>query len=392
MRCSAGEQQLCVRKMNNRLNTTSSSEESRFLEEMKRKRVNITLSDTEISGVIQKITQKKTLILEDVSEVRSGRRFPGAKLIFGKEIVKVEFPLSAGQASVFSNEKHKSEFQTFKKKMTLDGEEDGVSYVLIDELHEKFGPAVMHIQEQDVIGIGADVYGQSGQERLCWLQVATKKVVYLFDILLLGGPAFKNGLSMILENTHILKVLHDCRCITRCLRTEFRVQLTNVFDTQVAELLLFFNESGGFLPDRPASLPELLQLHLRLTTAEIQPLCSKQQQSRECVQLWYVRPCPPDLLSLMCSSVQHLLSLRLLLLDALLADYTVLVDSFMSSSHCPPLHFQQDECAVPPELQELMCVRQQRMDWASQCYSQTDSGLLQRSSFKASPHTPADAQ
>ncbi|XP_056333305.1 piRNA biogenesis protein EXD1 [Danio aesculapii] len=378
--------------MKNRPNMASSSEESRFLEQMKRKRVKITLSDTEISGVIQKITQKKTLILEDVSEVKSGRRFPGAKLIFGNEIIKMEFPVSAGQDSVFSNDKHKSEFQTFKKKTILDSEKDSVRYVLIDELHEKFGPAIMHIQEQDVIGIGADVYGQSGQERLCWLQVATKKVVYLFDILLLGGQVFKNGLSMILENTHILKVLHDCRCITRCLKAEFRVQLTNVFDTQVAELLLFFSESGGFLPDRLASLPELLQLHLRLTTAEIQPLCSKQQQSRECVQLWYMRPCPPDLLSLMCSSVQHLLSLRLLLLDALLADYTVLVDSIMSSSHCPPLHFQQDESVVLPELQELMCVRQQRMDWASRCYSQTASGLLLRSSFKAPSHTPAEAQ
>lgn len=37
-------------------------------------------------------------------------------------------------------------------------------------------------------------------------QVATKKVVYLFDVLLLGGQAFKNGLSMIMENPHVLKV------------------------------------------------------------------------------------------------------------------------------------------------------------------------------------------
>lgn len=40
---------------------------------------------------------------------------------------------------------------------------------------------------------------------ICW-QVGTKRVVYLFDILLLGGQAFKNGLCMILENPHILKV------------------------------------------------------------------------------------------------------------------------------------------------------------------------------------------
>lgn len=30
--------------------------------------------------------------------------------------------------------------------------------------------------------------------------------MYLFDVLLLGARAFKNGLSMILESKHILKV------------------------------------------------------------------------------------------------------------------------------------------------------------------------------------------
>ncbi len=42
----------------------SSSEECRFLDDVKRKRVTITLCDTQIRGVIQRVTQKKTLILQ----------------------------------------------------------------------------------------------------------------------------------------------------------------------------------------------------------------------------------------------------------------------------------------------------------------------------------------
>lgn len=87
--------------------------------------------------------------------------------------------------------------------------------------------------------------------------------MYLFDILLLGAQAFKNGLSMILENKHILKVsgvnrpanncsvmvriititsvllehlvqvIHDCRAMAGSLIAQFGVKLTNVFDTQV---------------------------------------------------------------------------------------------------------------------------------------------------------------
>lgn len=38
------------------------------------------------------------------------------------------------------------------------------------------------------------------------IKIATKKKVYLFDILMLGSMAFRNGLSSILENKEILKV------------------------------------------------------------------------------------------------------------------------------------------------------------------------------------------
>lgn len=41
---------------------------------------------------------------------------------------------------------------------------------------------------------------------ILFIQIATKHKIYLFDILLLGARAFKNGLSQILGNKHILKV------------------------------------------------------------------------------------------------------------------------------------------------------------------------------------------
>ncbi|XP_050990233.1 piRNA biogenesis protein EXD1 isoform X1 [Labeo rohita] len=358
----------------------TSSEECRFLDDLKRKRVKITLFDTQITGVIKRITQKKTVILEDVSEVKSGRKFPGVKIIFGHEIRKVEFTHSANQDTL-GNEEYKSEIHSFKKTGLDDVHEDCVNYVVIDELHEKFGPAVMHIQAQKVIGVGADVFGQTAQERLCWLQVATKKVVYLFDVLLLGGQAFKNGLSMIMENPHVLKVVHDCRCVARCLKAEFRVNLTNVFDTQVADLMLFYNETGGFLPDRVSSLQEVLRLHLKLPTTDLLPLWTKELHRKECPEVWYVRPSTPALMNVMAASVCHLLPLRLVLLDALMSDYTILVDAFMSSYHNQSVHMEQGEWTLPEEAEELLSVRQERMDWAARRYSMTDAGLLKRSSF-----------
>ncbi|XP_077096312.1 piRNA biogenesis protein EXD1 isoform X2 [Siphateles boraxobius] len=373
--------------MNCMINMASSSDECRFLEEFKKNRVKITLSDTEITGVIQRVHPKKTVLLEDVSEVKSGRKFPGLKLIFGHEIVKVDFISSVNEDHV--NEEQKSEFHSFRRKIFMDGDEHDVNYVVIDELHEKFGPAVMHIKEQRVIGLGADVFGQTDQERLCWLQ----RVVYLFDILLLGGQAIKNGLSMILENPHILKVVHDCRCVARCLRAQFNVNLTNVFDTQVccvpqvADLMLFYTETGGFLPDRLSRLPELLHLHLKLPAHALSPLWAREQHTQECAEVWYLRPCPAVLMSAMAFSVLHLLPLRLLLLDALMADYTLLVDTHMSSGHHQPLLLLQEVSALPKEAEELLSVRRERREWATHHFSLTDAGLLDRSSFRPSPHT-----
>ncbi|KAI2654802.1 piRNA biogenesis protein EXD1 [Labeo rohita] len=309
----------------------TSSEECRFLDDLKRKRVKITLFDTQITGVIKRITQKKTVILEDVSEVKSGRKFPGVKIIFGHEIRKVEFTHSANQDTL-GNEEYKSEIHSFKKTGLDDVHEDCVNYVVIDELHEKFGPAVMHIQAQKVIGVGADV-------------------------------------------------VHDCRCVARCLKAEFRVNLTNVFDTQVADLMLFYNETGGFLPDRVSSLQEVLRLHLKLPTTDLLPLWTKELHRKECPEVWYVRPSTPALMNVMAASVCHLLPLRLVLLDALMSDYTILVDAFMSSYHNQSVHMEQGEWTLPEEAEELLSVRQERMDWAARRYSMTDAGLLKRSSF-----------
>ena len=57
-------------------------------------------------------------------------------------------------------------------------------------------------------------------------------------------------------------------------------------------------------------------------------------------EVWYVRPCPVSLLKVMALGVVHLLPLRLVLLDALMADYTGLVDSYLRASRQEPVHTQ----------------------------------------------------
>ncbi|XP_026210903.1 piRNA biogenesis protein EXD1 isoform X2 [Anabas testudineus] len=277
-------------------------------------------------------------------------------------------------------------FQPNRKMFALDDhdddEEDYINFVVIDEFHEKFGPAVMDIKKQHVIGVGADGVEVFQQGRLCWLQIATKHKVYLFDILLLGARAFKNGLSMILENKHTLKVIHDCRAIAGCLIAQFGVKLTNVFDTQVADVMCFYSETGGFLPDRVSTLQEVVSLHLKVPSSQLLSLQMKSQLTKEEREMWYRRPCPAPLLKVMALSVIHLQPLRLVLLDALMFDYMALVDSYLNSSHYEPdalEHLSMETVLeLPRELRQLEQIHRERQERARNHYPITERGLLAR--------------
>ncbi|MEQ2271851.1 hypothetical protein XENORESO_010218, partial [Xenotaenia resolanae] len=247
-----------------------------FMTLLKGKRIKLTLKTSSYFGVVQHINPNKTLVLADVCG-SNGCKYPGTKLFFGHEILNVEFANEENDdgknsPDVSEEQLDVERFQPYKKIMTLDDgedEEECINFVVIDEIHEKFGPAVMHIKKQHVIGVGGEGVDILKNGRLCWLQIATKNKVYLFDILLLGTLAFKNGLSMILESKQILKVIHDCRAIAGSLISQFGVKLTNVFDTQVADVMCFYSKTGGFLPDRVSTLPEVVSLHLNVPTSRL---------------------------------------------------------------------------------------------------------------------------
>ncbi|XP_068577855.1 piRNA biogenesis protein EXD1 [Cebidichthys violaceus] len=360
-----------------------------FLSILKGKRVKLTLKTSSLFGVVHRINLNKTLVLTDV--VCNGSKIPGSKIIFGHEIQNVEFTNEAntGSGNIHDHrlEEHFNveKFQPYRKTITLDGdehEEDFVNFVVIDEFHEKFWPAVMHIKKQRVIGVGSDGVEVFKHGRLCWLQIATKNKVYLFDILLLGAGSFKNGLAMILESKHILKVVHDCRAMAGCLIAQFGIKLTNVFDTQVADVMCFYSKTGGLLPDRVSTLQEVVSLHQKVPSSQLLSLQMKSLLTKEEKELWYKRPCPVPLLKVMALSVVHLQPLRLVLLDTLMIDYVALVDSYLNSSVYEPDELQhvsmESVLELPRELRQLEQMRCERQEWAADRYPVTEHGLLDR--------------
>nr|XP_048315957.1 piRNA biogenesis protein EXD1 isoform X3 [Myodes glareolus] len=261
-------------------------------------------------------------------------------------------------------------------------EEEEVTYTVVDQFQQKFGAAMFHIKKQSVLSVAAEGANVCRHGKLCWLQVATNSRVYLFDIFLLGSRAFNNGLQMILEDKRILKVIHDCRSLSDCLSHQYGVMLNNVFDTQVADVLQFSMETGGFLPNCISTLQENLLRHLKVAPKYLSFLEERQRCIQENPEVWLTRPLPPPLLKILALETTYLLPLRLVLLDEMMSDLTTLVDGYLNTyreGSADRLAGTEPACMeLPEELLQLKDFQKQRREAAAKEYRVNAQGLLIR--------------
>ncbi|XP_043405964.1 piRNA biogenesis protein EXD1 isoform X7 [Chelonia mydas] len=290
------------------------SSDYQFLSEILGKTVKITLKCGIFQGILQHVDSSRSIVLSRVKNLETGRSMPGVKMFFGYEIVNVELLEELEQAATpirdslvtggtgmergepaehspqsstcISPKSRVTTLSNLKYTLAEEEEEENMEYIVIDQFQQKFGPAMLHIKKQCVFGVAAEGVNLCRHGRLCWLQVATRSRVFLFDIFLLGPRVFKNGLQMVLEDKNILKVIHDCRLISDCLSHQYGVILSNVFDTQVADVLHFSSITGGFLPHRISSLQECLMRHLKMSPRKVSFLVYRQQAVQtSCMEL-----------------------------------------------------------------------------------------------------------
>ncbi|KAG8514601.1 piRNA biogenesis protein EXD1 [Galemys pyrenaicus] len=386
------------------------SSDYHFLNQILWRRVKLTLVCGIFEGVLQHVDPNKIVVLKKVKNVETGRSIPGVKMFFGHEIVNVELLDEVEQGSV--REKTSVSSNTERNRMDkmknaelnvcelsssspeapitslLNDlkysplEEEEVTYTVIDQFQQKFGAAMLHIKKQSVLSVAAEGVNVCRHGKLCWLQVATNSRVYLFDIFLLGSRAFNNGLQMVLEDKRILKVIHDCRWLSDCLSHQYGILLNNVFDTQVADVLQFSMETGGFLPNCISTLQESLIRHLKVAPKYLSFLEERQKLIRENPEVWFTRPLSPFLLKILALEATYLLPLRLVLLDEMMSDLTTLVDGYLNTyreGSADRLGGTEPTCMdLPEELLQLTDFQKQRRERAAKEYRVNEQGLLIR--------------
>ncbi|GCC18875.1 hypothetical protein chiPu_0018100 [Chiloscyllium punctatum] len=361
---------------------------------------NILFAEQLFSGTVLGVDHKKRIatifIIEDLE---NNRKLPGVKMFFGYEIrdclkfSEKQLMLKQGTQNrtktiqiSCSDSRDKLEDTTigndFGEQRFSELEDESLKYIVIDQFHQKFGPAIFHIKKQSAIGVAVEGIDICRFGKLCLIQIATVNQIYLFDIFLLGPVAFKNGLKMILEDSDILKVIHDCRLVSDCLYHQYRVDLTNVFDTQVADVLQFSLETGGLLPSCVSTLEECLVRHLSLPTTKALFLQHSACPVKENPKVWTCRPLPIGLMQRAGLEVMYLLSLRSVLMDKLMMDFTTQVDNYLSMYRNMPCinlgsaeHYSME---LPYELKELAVIQRLRRGDAMKSYKIDENGLLVR--------------
>lgn len=378
--------------------------------------IKITLKCGSFQGVLQHVDPSRAILLSKVKDLDCGLNLPGVKLFFGSEIENVEIVTEGEEASLVdtsdvqstnggaspleTSEKNNNNLTTQNEglgcssrehpntswnilKHDIAGHEEEVEYTVIDQFQQKFGHAIRHLKSQNVIGVDAEGVNLCRHGKLCWLPVATRSTVYLFDIFVLGARAFTNGLQMVFEDKGILKVIHDCRWLSDCLSHQYGTVLTNVFDTQVADVFTFSVQTGGFLPDCVSTLRDSLVRHLGMSHSQTNFFeCYRQQHIQDEQDIWFVRPTPPRLLKVLALKALYLLPLRSVLMDEMMSDYTSLVDTYLNTyrdgepNQLPTTAFSCMK--LPEQLRHLSVWQKLRKEKASEEFQINAEGLLTR--------------
>uniref|UniRef100_A0A8C2TVI9 Exonuclease 3'-5' domain containing 1 n=1 Tax=Coturnix japonica TaxID=93934 RepID=A0A8C2TVI9_COTJA len=317
------------------------------------KSVKLTLTCGAFQGVLHHINPGCNLLLHTVKNLETGRSSPGVKVFFSQEIVNGEALMSAEAwgSHVFDSfvQAEKTSFLNFILEKE---EEERIQYTVVDCFQKKFGPAVLHLKQQDVISVVGEGVNFCPHGNLLWLQV--RNVCSLFLLFL---KQYSVQLLLLIV-----------------------VVTYGYLPSQVADVLQFSMATGGFFPHRACTLQECLMQHLRIPSKCKTLMKCKQQMENP--DIWFLRPLPASLLQVLALKAMYLLPLRSSLMDSFMADFTAVVHAYLNTSQ----HGSEDQLGsikpncleLPKELRQLADIQKLRREKAVKEHRINEDGLLIR--------------
>ncbi|VDI69768.1 exonuclease 3'-5' domain-containing protein 1 [Mytilus galloprovincialis] len=185
---------------------------------------------------------------------------------------------------------------------------------------------VEHLSECDFIALDAEGINLGKEGPLTLLQIGTvDDNVYLFDIVTNKDLFRKGKLEDILQSDKPVKVIHACAGDSAALYHQFGIQLKNVFDTQVANIII--EETKGRRIPTAMKLSDVCQMYSDKAKPLDQKDLLKVKLKKEDGELWARRPLTAEMIEYASNDVTALIPTvylnqkRILNEKALLAEY-----------------------------------------------------------------------
>uniref|UniRef100_T1IRH0 3'-5' exonuclease domain-containing protein n=1 Tax=Strigamia maritima TaxID=126957 RepID=T1IRH0_STRMM len=305
-------------------------------------KVKIVTQDGEYEGVVT-LAKNHRLVLIQVKSLTSGITFHGSQTFLESEVIQadvLESPKNRQSCDEMKNVLHSAngsstsrfiwhlkenekKMDDFDSQVTDNVTEDVTEQsclVMITALDQCFYDAITHIKSNKIIGVAAEGINVDRNVDLCLLQIDTKNTVFLFDTVVMGNEFFQNGLSDIMTSKRILKVIHNCRELSGLLARQYEIKLQNVFDTQVADVMVYKMNNGGSFPKYVCSLSNCLINVLDMDNNDVNCLTIREGHEKEDKLIWVQRPLPLRLVDAAVKNVVNLRRLRQALLVQLLSE------------------------------------------------------------------------
>ncbi|XP_060067618.1 uncharacterized protein LOC132547832 [Ylistrum balloti] len=154
---------------------------------------------------------------------------------------------------------------------------------------------VRKLEKCDVIAVDAEGVQLGKDGPLTLLQVGTiDHDVFLFDIHVNKDLFTKGRLQDILTSNRIIKVMHSCSGDSAALYYQFNIRLHNVFDTQVANLVIEERKGRELVP--LMKLDDLCQKYSSVAKVADEKDAVKNTWVREIGDLWAKRPLSDEMI------------------------------------------------------------------------------------------------
>lgn len=200
----------------------------------------VTLTNGDIFEGVYQSGSKNRINVIDITEYPWGSKILGTLCFYKKEIESVTLLNSETQEEHLVNGKDenqknvilltKAEYERLKQM--------SVNYIYMSTMDCRFFEAVEYLNNCETVGVFG-IGSEFGRQRnISVLVMSSWDQVYLFDVLSYKLSDFHPKLKELLESDSVKKVVHNSRTLVDCLHHCHRVKLVNIFDTQVADLMI----------------------------------------------------------------------------------------------------------------------------------------------------------